>query len=157
MWAAGVVLVLSVAAWFVSLKEREWHPWSRVGCWLSRGELAVYWGAPDMMAWEFDYDGLRWARWRLPTLRFREDNYFYIGRRDGACWMFTLPLWLLASCGGLVLGGGAVIGWRHSRNAHDDRCPTCGYDLIGIDGVCPECGSGQPGRGVTPAKGTDDV
>ena len=58
--------------------------------------------------------------------------------------------------GGAAIGG--VLLWIALRlRPPAGHCPNCDYDLTGIYGVCPECGSGQPGQGATPAKGTDDV
>lgn len=44
----------------------------------------------------------------------------------------------------LFVGLHQLVAWgRRKRRRERGHCPTCGYDLTGIDGVCPECG-GQP-------------
>jgi hypothetical protein len=75
--------------------------------------------------------------------RDRLVGYIVAGNRIRVPW---LPIWT-----GLVLDVGAAAalwctlawaaaGWRRRRRTRRGRCPTCGYDLTGIDGVCPECG-----------------
>ncbi len=45
---------------------------------------------------------------------------------------------------GIGTGGAAIavaMVWLSRRfRPFENACPTCGYDLTGIDGVCPECG-----------------
>ena len=41
----------------------------------------------------------------------------------------------------LFAGLHQLAGWRRrTRRRRRGRCAACGYDLTGIDGVCPECG-----------------
>ncbi len=98
--------------------------------------------------------------WPLPALRavFRPrplDGFtppqWLPGQRDGnphPCLPYK-PVWsgLLidtAAFAGAWLVTGSVCGaarrrWRVSRG----HCPCCGYDLLGIEGTCPECGRGR--------------
>lgn len=47
-----------------------------------------------------------------------------------------LPFWTLAAAGAVMLGADRLLPRRLNPNA----CGRCGYDLTGIDGMCPECG-----------------
>jgi hypothetical protein len=132
MWAAGVVLVVSVAGWLLSL--------ACVGCespfgefWVTRGELALF--GYRRQQWHFFSEGFapplfQWPRWRPGV--------------NGAFWLLVIPLWMPASSAGIVLG----LGWRRARSVQRRRvrtqlglCPSCRYDLSGITGPCPECGN----------------
>lgn len=59
--------------------------------------------------------------------------------RTGFVHRFALPLWMpLVLCAGLT-----VVAWRVGRRAADPlACPSCGYNLTGLDAAtaCPECG-----------------
>lgn len=65
---------------------------------------------------------LRWWGWRL----------VFAGSTKGV----SAPIWVFA----LPFAANAVWLFRH-RHKPPGHCPACGYDLAGIDGPCPECGS----------------
>lgn len=55
--------------------------------------------------------------------------------------LIAVPLWSIAAPTGLVVVGLTVGSTRARRRAADNRCATCGYDLRGSAGRCPECGT----------------
>jgi len=86
---------------------------------------------------------------------------------QGPAWMSSpmiqvlgSPWWLLV--GGLLMIGNVVSAYPTARSASKPQavlaCQRCGYDLTGnVSGVCPECGTGVPGRvadaaGAVPTK-----
>lgn len=54
---------------------------------------------------------------------------------------FVLPLWLTFMLAAVALWAAWRFGLERRQAALVGRCVGCGYDLTGIDGVCPECGS----------------
>lgn len=63
----------------------------------------------------------------------------FVEASDGL-WGAVLPLWIPAAVSGGVLLALARSHLRERRRAMVGCCTKCGYDLAGIDGVCPECG-----------------
>ena len=58
----------------------------------------------------------------------------------------VVPHWFLALIFA-VLPTIWLIAWRR-RNAPDNACPSCGYDLTGnTTGKCSECGEGAVAKG----------
>lgn len=60
--------------------------------------------------------------------------------------MVMAPHWVLllavAAPGVVVLG---AVAWRRLRR-RPGHCRVCGYNLVGVSGVCPECGTGRGER-----------
>ena len=131
MWAAGVVLGLSVTVWVVSLYNLCWvmddSGWmvgvgqGCIGVFGPREEL------PNKPGW---YSlAFSWSQVWMP--------------RKVEPWGLAMPLWMPVLAAGAVLGRMLYTGARAVRRTQVGHCPTCGYDLTGIDGVCPECGGQQ--------------
>ncbi len=133
MRTAGVVLGLSVAAWTISLFRVEWAAPRSVA--LFNGELIVY--DNSIVAESHWYIAGYDAEFSKPRWRWSQIGTQYGGGRS---LYVRLPLWMPTACSGLALGGLLVIDRRPRALACVHRCPTCNYDLTGIDGVCPECG-----------------
>jgi hypothetical protein len=51
-----------------------------------------------------------------------------------------VPLWVPCMAAVITLWLVWRIGWERRQLARVGHCGACGYDLTGIDGVCPECG-----------------
>ena len=56
---------------------------------------------------------------------------------------WILPLWMPLALFALVFWFVWRIGRQRRQAALAGHCPTCRYDLTGLDGVCPECGNSQ--------------
>lgn len=127
MWAAGVVPVVSVAAWLASLFGVGWG--------FSTGVVGVSEGA-------------------FIVFRQRQSNPYPSGWITGEAslyqhwWPWDLwspglvivPLWLPATLAAVSLTWTSLVG-RHARvQRRRGFCPSCGYDLTGLTGPCPECG-----------------
>ncbi|QKK09755.1 MAG: hypothetical protein HND58_17355 [Planctomycetota bacterium] len=136
MWAAGAVLVVSVAAWVASLWAITWAPTSPgISVGLVRGFFWLHNLGP------FRGAGLHSVGWDWPPDWWFEDIGFFETRRfsTGLGWSLYVPIWMAAAVSGALLVGAYWNNRRHARSSVG-HCPTCGYDLTGIDGVCPECG-----------------
>ena len=133
MWAAGVVLVLSVAAWVVSLWGPEVRTRGGTSFLLAAGLLAAH---PDdnLDATERRVHGFRASLYWWPP-----GGMDFFGRQGGM-WWGCFPLWMPATASGAVLVGLWVVGVHQRRRAMAGHCNRCGYDLSGIIGPCPECG-----------------
>jgi hypothetical protein len=133
-WAAGVVLVVSVAAWVVSIFGAEWRAGSRLLLSLAGGEIQALAGEVDAIGWEYDSAGLIWPVWRLP---------FLIDLGGGYLWGLVVPLWVPASLAGVTFGTMCRLRRRGGAGTGERHCGAYGYDLTGIIGRCPECGARQ--------------
>jgi hypothetical protein len=126
------VLGLSVAAWTASIAGWEWRAGSRLMLFLVGGEVRVLAGEVDSIGWEYDSAGFAWPLWRLPRL---------VNLGDWKLWALVAPLWIPAT-----LAGTTFCAVSHHRRHERARmrlgaCVACAYDLTGITGPCPECGS----------------
>ncbi|HZW06480.1 MAG TPA: hypothetical protein VFF65_05100 [Phycisphaerales bacterium] len=130
MWTAGLVLVVSVAAWLGSVAGWEWRAGPRLVLILTCGEVRALVGAVDSIGWEYDSAGVAWPLWRLPKL-------IEVGSWD--LWALIMPLWVPAMVASAVLGGMCLRDLVIGRAAAG-CCRACAYDLTGITGPCPECG-----------------
>jgi hypothetical protein len=129
MWAAGVVLVVSVAAWVVSLWAPQWDAGSGFSLYLMWGDaIAFVPGFSDYSTFGFgDFDVPDWS---LPQLDHTPSRT-----------MILIPLWLPALIAAVAYTATFLAGRLHQRQVRLGGCHTCGYHLTGITGPCPECGS----------------
>ena len=129
MWAAGVVLVMSVAAWVASLWGLVWETEFNRGASLYGGAFSVGRGNHHVGA-GFYVLGFERPYWTWPPW----PQISHLG--------IEVQIYPLVCASAAVLWGTWLSG-RTSRSRALGHCRTCGYDLTGIEGVCPECGSGQ--------------
>lgn len=123
-WIAGVVLGLSVVAWAASYAESSWVSLpGGFGVLLDSGGLYVSQGNAVRGVNPFG-TGVGTIG---PTVLFTKHD-------------FVLPLWLAMMVAATVLWGMWRFGLEERRRAMVGQCIRCGYDLAGIEGVCPECG-----------------
>jgi len=142
MWAAGMVLVLSVVAWMISLiVQIEWSVPPAAG----DSHFSLQYG--KLRCGTFDYRGYMpppgWSaycepgapQWDWPSVQFLRSS------RASHLWLLHLPLWVPALSAGVVCGAVIIIErWNGRRAGH---CAAGGYDLVGISGPLPECGRQQ--------------
>lgn len=55
---------------------------------------------------------------------------------------WALPFWIPLMLSSVALWAVWRIGYERRQLAMAGCCGACGYDLTGIDGMCPECGAG---------------
>jgi hypothetical protein len=135
MWAAGAVLVLSVACWCPAGGLAAcWHPRDR-SWWIGVGDGCVWGGRPHL--WQgSDSPGLPGvARPWYESLGWWPD--FWASER---WWAGRLPLWMPAAGSLLVLSAGLLQSRRERAGTRHGRCLSCAYDLTGVTALCPECG-----------------
>lgn len=58
-------------------------------------------------------------------------------------WGLSIPLYPFVLLSGVPAGFMWRRWLRSRRDARRGRCDTCGYDLSGTSGVCPECGTSR--------------
>jgi len=141
MWAAGVVLVVSVVAWVTSLANIGCIQGDGVGAWLHRGELhlnnlAAH--APFEMERGWHVEGLAWPRWRWPV--GEHVLGFYDEVRPPGIWRVQIPLWVAITLAAVAFTPAYFAGYKGRRWRATRHCTTCRYDLTGLTGPCPECG-----------------
>lgn len=140
MWAAVVVLGLSAGGLLLSLAGPFYsNPPRGVAATLADGRLVVL-GDDDLnpaRAPYWQWDGPSAPLWAWPT----GNRLGGLGYTSGSLWGLFIPLWLPAAASALVLGGVFITRKRSDKPSASHSCPTCYYDLTGVDGVCPECGS----------------
>jgi hypothetical protein len=152
MWAAGIVLGLSVAGMCASTLGLTWSSHNRraakVELELSSGSIVVRNRVPPSpdspFAGHGNLIGLSEAppHWLWPERsRFVSIDSQSSGR---TLWVAVLPLWMPTALAATVLGCVWHPGQIRTLRADRGHCPTCNYDLTGIDGVCPECGRPRP-------------
>ena len=110
-WVAGVVLGLSVLGWGGSYIRSTVFPAPGGGIVILASGVMSY-GEIDMNVPPPRPIKMRWV---LP---------FWI-----PLMLATFTLWLVWR-----------VGHTARQRALEGHCLTCGYDLTGIDGTCPECG-----------------
>ncbi len=63
---------------------------------------------------------------------------------DGSLgWYAIVPHWLLAACAAMLTAGSHLLVLRQRRLDSEGCCAQCGYDLSGLSGACPECGTAR--------------
>lgn len=147
MWAAGVVLILSVAAWVTSHFRVQWAasaPPGPFGLPLRQTPHAsLEYGLATLSNENTTVSG--WEVWGFTREHYwwpKNSFFYYVNARNTPPqWGVFIPIWIPAACSGLTLGAMIMIGRRGRAFTRVGHCPTCHYDLTGIDGVCPECGS----------------
>jgi hypothetical protein len=58
-------------------------------------------------------------------------------------WQLILPLYPFFLALGIPSALMVRTEWKSRRHAREGNCRKCGYDLAGISGPCPECGTSQ--------------
>jgi len=141
MWAAGVVLVVSVAGWVASVSVPDWFPLVdgppihvglNSGC--VRAHSVVQVRPASTVEIAMDAPSWLWPGQSGFVECFREV------KTGKLLWGVVLPLWIPATFACALL-----YCLRRAEACTRERacvgiCPTCGYDLTGITGPCPECG-----------------
>jgi hypothetical protein len=132
IWAAGVGFAISASAWVGSLWLVSWGSGNGGGVLLMRGEVIVCNNYPGFLPPGWNAAGLVWPPEFLGLPTWSADGPFWL-LSINLCW----PVAIMAA-----LFGASVLFWkRNCASSEAAHCPTCNYDLTGIDGVCPECGS----------------
>jgi hypothetical protein len=141
-WGLIVIFGLSACAWLASARWTVFRMaqfGDSVGLrggvvfylWTSpslRTRLAGQHGLPTRLRWQWHGSPRRTPMEWLPQ--------FYASTPSGRSHV-AIPLWPIV----VLSGGGAAALWLRSRPLRAGLCQKCGYDLRGIDGVCPECGA----------------
>ena len=133
MWAAGVVLVLSVAAWVAGSRWFVCVAGHHGGVQLDGGDVVAYSG------------GCLWSKgWHIASrVEAPPDRVFATFLPlpwEHPDHEVRTPIWTIGTCAGVGLLGAWYLGRRDRLWARAGQCGRCGYDLTGIDGPCPECG-----------------
>jgi hypothetical protein len=143
-WAGAGICAPLLAAWVLNLWYSFGWVFARIDgerrCLVRWHDFVVERPPPtDRPPWPPGFVIFRqsWAnvspRW-LPSWRHRT---LFDGSR---WWSFQLPLWIPV----LALGTPAAFLFHFDRRsvrwAREGRCVSCGYDLSGVAGKCPECG-----------------
>jgi hypothetical protein len=86
---------------------------------------------PWQPGWRFgEFSGIDW-----------EGPSWHVASRNN--YVIQLPMWIPMAFAGVALVTSAAL-WRrdcsYNTRARRGRCLSCGYDLSGITGPCPECG-----------------
>jgi len=132
MWAAGVVVGFSALAMAISLFN-VWYTWkTELIVHLCGGGLFVS-GMESSFGPGFHSGGFMefsgWSWW--PDLDRSP---------PGGEWWLEVPLWMPAAASALVLAPGMVMSRARLGRSRGGHCGSCGYDLTGITGPCPEFG-----------------
>lgn len=128
-----------MAAWVASLWVPTWAVWSgdeRVDYYLWGGTaIRKSWGINPTHVPEtgFSTFGPVPPVWDWPPWPHR---IIFPGPRT----TWVMPMWPLILVAGATFAGTHLTARRRRRWGRDGKCLACGYDLTGIDGVCPECG-----------------
>jgi len=147
-WLGAFVTLLGVLAWVASyaiVSYRELPPARDWTVTLWNGELWVttagtYYppGLNAIHRWPRIESLTRTAWWPREGW-FRSTNF-----GSGREWDFQIPIWAFVAFGAAVWGA-AFPAWRRARRAaqaaRSGVCRACRYDLTGIAGACPECGT----------------
>jgi hypothetical protein len=63
---------------------------------------------------------------------------------DGSLgWYAIVPHWFLAASAAMLTAGSHLLVLRQRRLDSEGCCARCGYDLSGLSGACPECGTAR--------------
>jgi hypothetical protein len=135
VWTASGVLSFSAAAWGVGLFQVYWAS-SAVN---ERLFVGVVYGIAEISS-----RSSRHAN--SPPLPGAHALGFTLHQewwppRNRHRWRFVLPLWIPAAGAALTLGAVSFVSRRERTRAGAGHCSFCAYDLSGITGPCPECGS----------------
>lgn len=148
---ATLTLLLSVATWALSMFRPKlampYPRWTTIV--LLEGGVEIH---RTMLPGESRWIGYVgpyhswWPRARLRTATVVEDMSRLTTRKAVTGRVFV-PLWIpiAGSCMALVFVR------FMSRDALPSQCPSCAYDLTGINGACPECGTHRPPNSEPPA------
>jgi hypothetical protein len=134
MWVAVGILTMSVLGWITSFFRVEWNAPRSVA--LFNGELIVYDNSSasrsrwHIVGYNSEGSAPRW-RWLQIGAPYNGPDKFYI----------RLPFWMPAATAAVVLAFAWLMGRSDTRRHRAGLCPSCSYDLIGLTGPCPECGS----------------
>lgn len=61
-----------------------------------------------------------------------------------------IPCWYFVVLSGASVAISSRPWFRHRRRNGDNCCDNCGYDLRGVQSLCPECGKPINTQGATP-------
>ncbi len=87
--------------------------------------------------------------WRLAGVQYFRMDRRYVNTPPVKYWIWgflivTVPYWLLVVVTAIlpaIAGTQLVRGVRRRRRFARGMCRSCGYDLRGSGGICPECGT----------------
>lgn len=79
--------------------------------------------------------------WRSTASGTVGNTGYYYGKGHGAIWF---PYWIVtlvfATYPACLIGSNVRLRWRHMKHGAMNLCPSCGYDLRGLQHErCPEC------------------
>jgi hypothetical protein len=136
LWSLAIASTLSLLLWLVSLG------WSFGLESPGGGAVAVSQGALVVVR-ERDTDVIdSIGRAQIYLLRRPFPVIWFLNfSSHGTWWELAVPLWIIVLTAGIP---GACL-WANGPRRRVGHCQACGYDLRGVQGVCPECGRSSVG------------
>lgn len=136
----GAMAALGVLAWLASLCIVSYRTRGGSAAALTHGELWVTNG-PTYFSPGLNVLSIPPTPVMLQNIQWWPE-YGWVHRQKvtgvGIVWSVHCPLWVPVALGAGMMG---IAGAVDRRRLPGPQCARCGYSLLGIAGVCPECGA----------------